>query len=218
MKVTTCHCERSAAIKSRGSVAVALFLLSVVSTATAKYSGGSGTAQAPYQIATAADLIALGETPADYDKHFLLTADIDLDPNLPGRKVFDRAVIAPYASYFTGIFDGNGHTISHLTIKGGIDLGLFGNLASGAQVKDVGVVDVNITGYSSYIGGLVGFNSGTVTRCHSTGPVTGDGSVGGLVGQNGGIVTQCHSTCALRGSVGATGVGGLGPVSPELWA
>ena len=48
----------------------------------------------PYQIATAADLIALGETPEDYDKHFILTADIDLDPNLPGRKVFDKAVIA----------------------------------------------------------------------------------------------------------------------------
>ena len=61
----------------------------------AKYSGGTGEPNDPYQIATAADLIALGETPDDYDKHFILTADIDLDPNLPGRKVFDKAVIAP---------------------------------------------------------------------------------------------------------------------------
>src|SRR4030042_2425791 len=60
-----------------------------------KYSGGTGGPNDPYQIATAADLIALGETPEDYDKHFVLTADIDLDPNLPGRKVFDCAVIAP---------------------------------------------------------------------------------------------------------------------------
>ncbi|MBN2128801.1 MAG: hypothetical protein JW741_04865 [Sedimentisphaerales bacterium] len=52
-------------------------------TAPCKYSGGSGTADDPYQIATAADLIALGETPEDYDKHFILTADIDLDPNRP---------------------------------------------------------------------------------------------------------------------------------------
>ena len=93
--VATCHCERSAAIRFRVCVATAVLLLAIVSTATAKYSGGSGTAQDPYQIATAADLISLGETPADYDKHFLLTADIDLDPNLPGRKVFDKAVIAP---------------------------------------------------------------------------------------------------------------------------
>ena len=37
----------------------------------------------------------LGETPDDYDKYFILKANIDLDPNLLGRKVFDRAVIAP---------------------------------------------------------------------------------------------------------------------------
>jgi hypothetical protein len=53
-------------------------------SAHAKYGGGSGTAQDPYQIATAADLILLGDSPEDYDKHFVLTADIDLDPNLPG--------------------------------------------------------------------------------------------------------------------------------------
>jgi hypothetical protein len=59
--------------------------------AHAQYSGGSGTADDPYQIATAADLIALGETPDDYDKHFILTAEIDLDPNLPGG----RCLIGP---------------------------------------------------------------------------------------------------------------------------
>jgi hypothetical protein len=41
-------------------------------------------------ISTAADLIALGETPEHFDKHFIIIADIDLDPNLPGRKVFNR--------------------------------------------------------------------------------------------------------------------------------
>jgi hypothetical protein len=69
---------------------LALTTCLLVLPAHAKYSGGSGTAQDPYQIATAADLIALGETPGDYDKHFLLTADIDLDPKLPGRRMFDK--------------------------------------------------------------------------------------------------------------------------------
>ena len=91
--------------------------------AQAKYSGGTGEPNDPYQIATAADLIALGETPTDYDKHFILTADIDLDPNLPRRKVFDKALIAPTASRsggipFVGVFDGNDHMVSHLTIRG----------------------------------------------------------------------------------------------------
>ena len=67
------------------------FIFSLDAVAQRKYWGGSGTAEDPYQIATAEDLIALGETAQDYDKHFVLTADIDLDPNLPGRKVFDKA-------------------------------------------------------------------------------------------------------------------------------
>ena len=216
----TCHCERSAAIRFRVCVATAVFLLAIVSSATAKYSGGSGTADDPYQIATAADLILLGETPADYDKHFILTADIDLDPNLPGRKVFDKAVIAPPASLdkwgnyqgtaFAGVLDGNGHTILHLTIKRGNYVGLFGKLASPAEVKGLGVVDINIVG-SGRVGGLVGLNAGgTVTQCHSTGTVSGNGSyLGGLVGENVGTVTQCYSTGAASGVYFAGGLVGM---------
>jgi hypothetical protein len=37
-------------------------ICSVIFPVQAQYSGGSGTAEDPYQIATAADLIALGET------------------------------------------------------------------------------------------------------------------------------------------------------------
>ena len=66
-----------------------------VTPAQAQYSGGSGRVDDPYQIATPADLIALGETPDDFGKRFILTADIDLGPNLPDGQVFDRAVIAP---------------------------------------------------------------------------------------------------------------------------
>ena len=97
--------------------------------AYANYSGGSGTAQDPYQIATAADLIALGEMPTDYDKHFILTADIDLDLNLLGGGFFDRAVIAG----FTGVLDGNGHRIPCLRIKAEHYVGLFGRIGLGQR-------------------------------------------------------------------------------------
>jgi hypothetical protein len=172
--------------------------------AQAKYSGGSGTAQDPYQIATAADLIVLGATPADYDKHFILIADIDLDPNLPGRKVFDKAVLV---TSFTGVLDGNGHTISHLTIMGGSYRALFGRLEPGAEIRDLGMVKVNVTGSGACVGGLVGSSGGTVTRCYSTGTVSATGPyVGGLVGENSGTVTQCYSTGAVSGD---NCVGGL---------
>ena len=189
----------------------------------AKYSGGTGEANDPYQIATAADLIALGETPEDYSKHFILTADIDLDPNLPGRKVFDKAVIAPdtdetkdwfQGTPFTGIFDGSMHTVSHLTVTGTDCLGLFGQLGSwdalACQVKNLGVVDIYVTGSGNYVGGLAGENHGTVTQCHSTGLVSSTGqfshNTGGLVGQNGGTLTQCCSSAAVSGQ---SYIGGL---------
>ncbi|OHB63651.1 MAG: hypothetical protein A2168_05355 [Planctomycetes bacterium RBG_13_50_24] len=189
--------------------------------AYATYSGGTGEPNDPYQIATAADLIALGETPEDYDKHFILTADIELDPNLPGRKVFDGAVIAPdtdpntewdfKGTPFTGVLDGNRHTISRLTIAGGAFVGLFGQLVGG-EVKDVGIADVEIAGSGSYVGGLAGeAHGGAVTRCYSTGVVRGNGlSVGGLTGCNRGTVTQCYSTGMVTGAGGSfAGAGGL---------
>ena len=159
----------------------------------------------------------MGETPEDYDKHFILTADIDLDPNLPGRKVFDKAVIAPdtndsptllvHSPWFTGVFDGRGHAILHLTIEGEDFLGLFGRLDSAAHIKNLGVVDVNVTG-SSDVGGLVGWNYvGMLAQCYSTGAVGGMGDrVGGLAGSNGGLVTQCYSASIVNGR---SSVGGL---------
>jgi hypothetical protein len=187
-----------------------MFFYDVNAVATKKYSGGTGEPNDPYQIATAQDLMLLGKTPEDYDKHFILTADIDLDPNLPSRKVFDRAVIAPDINDiehdfqgipYTGVFDGNGHTISRLTIQGSYYLGLFGQLGSGANVRNLGVVDVNIADSGLYVGGLAGQNSGEISLCYSTGVVHGGRCVGGLVGCNNGSgdITNCSSNCMVSG-------------------
>ena len=192
--------------------------------AQAKYSGGTGEPNDPYQIAMAADLIALGETPADYDKHFILTANIDLDPNLPGRKVFDKTVIAPtspISAYpyvqgtpFTGIFDGNGHGISHLTIRGGSWLGLFGRLNRGAEVRDLGVVDVNIGDPASTSGGLVAFNaeSATIACCSFSGSVesarSGSSRRGGLVGENSGRISFSYSAGSVSAAAWSGGLVG----------
>ncbi|MBL7190001.1 MAG: rhodanese-like domain-containing protein [Phycisphaerae bacterium] len=186
-------------------------------TAPCKYTGGSGTADDPYQIATAADLIALGETPEDYDKHFILTADIDLDPNLPGRRIFDKAVVAPdtdtvesgfQGTPFTGVFDGNGHMVSRLTIAGESYVGLFAQLSSGAMISNVGLEAVDVNGAGSYVGGLVGSNSGSIAASYSTDTVTGNMSVGGLVGENRGSITSSYSTGTVTGNMHVGGLAG----------
>ncbi|MHC4520688.1 MAG: GLUG motif-containing protein, partial [Planctomycetota bacterium] len=198
----------------RMSLAVSFFFLATLSVASAQYSGGSGTADDPYQIATAADLILLGETPDDYDKHFILTADIDLDPNLPGRRVFDKAVIAPdtddteywfQGTRFEGVFDGNGHTISHLTIIGESYVGLFGQFGddrlSAAELKNLGLEAVDVNGVGYGVGGLVGWNHrGSITNCYSTGSVIGGGRVGGLVGYSEAHISTSHSTATVNGT------------------
>ena len=173
-----------------------------VITAQAKYNGGTGEPNDPYQIATAADLMMLGKSYEDHDKHFILTADIDLDPNLPGRKVFNMALIGN----FNGIFDGNGYTISNLTIRGYRYVGLFGQLASSAEISNLGVVDVNINGADNNIGGLCGENYGVVRECYVSGTVSGDSLVGGLIGQNWGITADCGFTGQVSGK---TKIGGL---------
>jgi hypothetical protein len=185
--------------------------------ADAKYGGGTGEPNDPYQIATAEDLMLLGETTEDYDKHFIMTADIDLDPNLPDRKVFDRAVIAPDTNDvsdpwgwnrfdgapFTGVLDGNGHTLSHLTIRGTGYLGLFGQLDSESAISCIGLEDVDVNGNGDDVGGLVGRNSYycTITNCYvKGGNVVGKANVSGLVGNNGyGIITDCYSSVNVSG-------------------
>ena len=76
---------------------------------------GQGTAHSPYRIDTADQLVLLSKASILRDRHFVLGADIDLDPALPGRRIFRQAVIP----IFIGVFDGGGHVISHLTIQGG---------------------------------------------------------------------------------------------------
>ncbi len=211
------------------------FIFSLDAVAQRKYGGGMGEPNDPYQIATAADLIALGETPEDYDKHFILTADIDLDPNLPGRRILDKAVIAPFTETsgwsrpsstarqstiaFAGVFDGNGHKISRLTIRGGHYLGLFGRLASNAEVRNIALADVDVIGSGYYVGGLVGINEGRIRACYVKGKVRGDFCVGGFAGGNFGVIIACYAQATASGPKAVGGfVGNAGGTIVRCYA
>lgn len=88
--------------------------------------GGTGTPDDPYQIATAAQLISIGGDLDALEKHFVLVADIDLDPALPGGRTFDRAPLdwpmrmgaSVTRLPFNGVFDGAGHVIRSMVING----------------------------------------------------------------------------------------------------
>ena len=175
----------------------------------AQYSGGTGTPEDPYQIATAQDLVDLGDNPNDYDKHFILTAEIDLS-----GYTFNQAIIAPdtepsspgffHGTVFSGSFDGNGHSILNLVITGRAYLGLFGQIGSQAKASNLGIVDVDVISIGAdhdNIGGLVGENFGSVVNCYSSGTVTGEAYVGGLVGVNSGSIRTSFSTGTVIGGL-----------------
>lgn len=186
----------------------AIFLLSgmfyfFISTAQGQYGGGSGIAEDPFLIYTSDQMNAIGNNPNDWNRHFKLMANIDLS-TLTGMSF--NVIGNDYDNPFTGIFDGNEHTISHMTIRGKAFRALFGRLLAGAEVKDLGLIDVNVTGSMRYVAGLVGLNEGNVTNCYSTGIVNGKWAVGGLVAHNNGDITYSYSTCAVNGD---EEVGGL---------
>jgi filamentous hemagglutinin family protein len=115
------------------------------------------------------------------------------------------------SSYFSGIFDGGGHTISGLTITKTAaisNVGLFGY--STGTIRNVGLLDVNITGGDD-VGGLVGLNRGSLTNCYTTGAVSGKGAfVGGLAGVNlGGMITNAYSTATVTSAASSSYAGGL---------
>lgn len=198
-----------------GVLAASLLCMGVVvlpatGTRAAQFAGGTGEPAAPYQIATAEQLISIGDDPNLLDKYFTLVADIDLDPNLPGGKVFTRAVIAHEESMyrsarvaFTGRFYGNGHAIRHLTIDS-TDIqyfGLFGNIGSTGRVYDLVLEDICIT-IVKRAGGLAGFNQGGIVNCSVTGRIRGperSSWLGGLVGTNTGSITNCRAAVTVTG-------------------
>jgi hypothetical protein len=172
------------------------------------FGGGAGTADDPFLIYTAEQLNTIGLSFCDWDKHFKLMADIDLSSfdGKDDRPAFNVVGLDRWDA-FAGVFYGNDHVVSNLTLTGESNLGLFGYTVSGSEIRDLGVVDVNISGSGSWIGALAGFNGGDVTRCYSSGNVSGDQRVGGLLGASSGFVgtylngaaTQCYSTCAVSG-------------------
>ncbi len=187
---------------------LAAVILAVAPVAHARYSGGDGSPDHPYRIADYNDLYALADDVNDYNKCFVMTGDIDLDPNLPGRRPLTTALIAPdtnsdtgfQGTTFTGAFDGNNHVIRNLTVNPPAydNAGLFGYVAQTGRILNLGVEDVNVTG-EDYVGGLATVNAGEITGCCATGVLSSNGLVGGLAAINYGTITDCYTMAAVGG-------------------
>lgn len=181
-------------------------LLSVSAVSGDRFAGGDGTAVSPYQIASAEQLVALGADPSLWDQHFVLIRDLDMvrvEPNAVSP-------IGHEEQEFTGLFDGQGHIISHLRIirPDALGLGLFGLVGKRFEgpssdavghVRNLKLNDVRIQG-DGFVGGLAGaLGSGSIRNCSVTGTIVGKDTVGGLVGWADGVLESCSVTVQVHG-------------------
>ena len=177
-----------------------------------QFAGGSGTAEDPWQIATAEQLDRVRD---DLKAHYVLTDDIDLSgyenwiPIGAFQSLSDAPEDAevPHPDFaFTGTFDGAGHTISNLTVscEAPMGAGLFG-CASGtesgaASIGHFTLKDVNVSGFY-LVGGAVGlqFMSCSVTDIHLVGEnhLTGMQGIGGIVGTGFDLISDCSATADI---------------------
>ncbi len=167
---------------------------------------GTGASFDPYLIATAEDLGAMGR----YSRSawYRLVADIDLS---------GITWTTPPVAAFKGVFDGHGHRIRHLTLRGdrSSHLGLFGRIGNNGWVYNLGLEEVLLTLPDDFraAGGLAGENAGHVVNCYVTAMISGGNncrSVGGLIGVNWlGAISDCYAAAGVEAATGSRQVGGL---------
>ena len=180
-----------------------------------------GSKDAVYEISNAGQLYwfaglvngTLSGVTQNTSANAVLTKDIVVNKNVlkPDGTLNDGtfkewAPIATSASPYTGIFEGQNHTISgvYFNQEDSYDVGLFGR--NNGKIANAGILDSYFYG-TSKVGGVCGNNyTGTISNCYNTGSVSGIGTAGGVSGYNyTGSITNCYNTGNVSGSSGFVG-------------
>ena len=178
----------------------AVLLLSLAAPAAL----AAGSADVVY-LRTAEDLAELSKNCTldswSQGKTVYLEADIDLT----------GTDFAPIPT-FGGTFEGQGHTISGLSLTGSGNVrGLFRYIQPSGAVRDLSVEGwIDPTGRKNTLGGIAGSNQGLLSNCSFHGTVRGADYIGGLVGTNEstGQIINCTFSGAVTGEHYVGGIAG----------
>ena len=171
------------------------------------YEEGNGTKKNPFIIRTEPQLDAVRNsyTTPKYS-NYKLVANLDMSTYKDGEgNLIEFKPIGTERKPFPGSFEGTGHVIYNLEVKGGAEddlQGLFGYVLSNDTIKNLGLENVSITGRNQ-VGALAGKLSAVVENVYTTGTVSATGNnVGGLLGELmvGKSVLNCYSTCLVKGN------------------
>ena len=155
-----------------------------------------------YNVTSADGLLAWNEA---VQKDMTLNCTLADNIDLTGKDW--TPIGTSFGNSYTGTFDGNGKTITGLTVTGSDRYtGLFGFIKG--TVKNVVLTEINITS-GTFVGGVAGWSfGGNIENCSVSGSVSGS-DVGGVVGyQQGGSITGCSSSATVKGTQRAGGVAG----------
>lgn len=145
------------------------------------------TQESPCLIENYSDLkkIAYNQT-----KHFKLNSDIDLQGTNP-------LTLSSTTNPFSGTLDGDGHTISNLTLAGYDYIGLFGE--NTGTIKDINITGASMSG-NKYIGALVGHNLGTIKGITANANNEGTEAVGIICGYNESNILTVKANGSISGN------------------
>ena len=144
----------------------------------------------PREFTTIQNCLQLQDMNLHLDGNYILENDIDCasDTNNSSGALWNNgagfAPIGNSSTNFSGTFDGAGYTISGLYINRSTTsyVGLFGYTSSTALIANLKITDANISG-KDYVGGLIGYSQGDVSKCSYDGIVRGANQyAGGLIG------------------------------------
>lgn len=165
---------------------------------------GDGTAGNPYQISQLGHLVWMGDNVGSSSgKYYSVKNDMDASATAGwnGGKGFEP-IGSGYYTPFMGVFNGNGRAIRSLIINrpDQDNIGLFGYVGKSGSVNGIGVAGGAVVG-SNMVGGLVGWNKGSVSGCYARASVMGSNEVGGLIGGNGsgGFVSDSFAAGPVMG-------------------
>ncbi|MCX8065187.1 MAG: hypothetical protein N3G21_08450 [Candidatus Hydrogenedentes bacterium] len=165
------------------------------------------TAKAIYLINTVQDLLSISQNIYTLSRQYKLAADLDLSETQSWNNGKGFKPIGSTSMPFKGSFDGDGHKITGLYINRPEEnnVGLFGVIAPGAEIKNLALENANVTGKQN-TGIIAGLNGGSINKSGAVGVVLGTNAVGTFVGMNTGSISDTFAMGFVKGDIW---IGGL---------
>jgi hypothetical protein len=165
----------------------------------------------PRQVSSLANLAWIIYTEAAKDQNYILVNDIDLSDAASWNNGAGFTPIGSQDAPFTGSFDGDGYTLSGLTINNADKeyLGFFAALGSGATISNLTLQSNSVTGGNNTAVLAGSADGASISNCHIAGTsnVSGRSYVSLLIAQ---AVNTDITDCTVRGQIeGSSRVGGI---------